>query len=175
MGRSGIFIRALAAAIDAIALLILAVAVGVARFVLEDRGVLTAGRAVALDALLIALWLLYSSMEAVSGATAGKLLIGIVVALPDGAPAPPWTRLLRWFTKWGWLVLNLLYVVSGHLAFWYVGGTWMGLLIIGLLRMLDEDKRAWHDYWTHSAVVPRARAAAMRDLHEEPVGPPGPT
>jgi hypothetical protein len=29
-----------------------------------------------------------------------------------------------------------------------------GVLTVGQLRMLDEEKRAWHDYWTHTAVVP---------------------
>ena len=174
-GRSGFWIRAAAAAIDAAVFLVFAVTVGMAALVLEARGTLTDAKQRGLEAMLVALWLAYTSMEALVGATAGKLAVGIVIALPDGAPAGPWTRVLRWSTKQGGWILCFAYLLTGQLAFWYLGGTLNTVLLVGLLRVLDEDRRAWHDYWTHTAVVNRQRAREMQHVHEEPAGPPPPT
>jgi uncharacterized RDD family membrane protein YckC len=175
MGRSGFWIRLAATAIDAVVFIVFAVSVGAVVAVLEERGTLTESKQNALEALLVALWLAYTSMEALLGATAGKLVTGIVITLPDGAPAPPWTRILRWTTKQGGSWLMLAYLLSDQLAFYYLGGVLNGALLLGVLRMLDEEKRAWHDYWTHTAVVTRKHAAAMAAVHEEPVGLPPPT
>jgi uncharacterized RDD family membrane protein YckC len=175
MGRSGFWIRALAAAIDMVVWLVLLIIVIATLWILEvSRGLSGASQRM-LDALPLALWLAYSSMEAVIGATVGKLATGIVIALPDGAPAPPWTRVLRWSTKQGGWVLAIVFLLTDYSPFYMVSGMLNGVLSLGVLRVLDEDKRAWHDYWCHTAVVPRKRAAAMRGVHEEPVGLPPPT
>jgi uncharacterized RDD family membrane protein YckC len=175
MGRSGFWIRAVAALIDAIVFAGFALTIWVAASVLEARGALTDARTRGLEALLLAIWLVYTAMEVMVGATLGKLATGIVITLPDGAPAPPWTRLLRWSTKQGGWILYFVYATSDQLVFYYLAGVLNFVLLIGLLRALDEEKRAWHDYWSHTAVVSRRRAAAMLAVHEEPVGPPAPT
>lgn len=175
MGRSGFWIRAVAMAIDAIILLVFAATIAVTASVLEARGTLTEAKQRGLEALLTALWLAYSSMEAMIGATAGKLATGIVIALPDGAPAPPWTRFLRWSTKQFGIIMYLIWILSDQPLFYSIGGMVNLLLLIGCLRALGEEKRAWHDVWSHTAVVGRNRAAQMRNVHEEPVGAPTPT
>ncbi len=175
MDRSGFWIRAGATAIDVIVFLIFAVTIDVAEGVLEARGELTVLKQRGLKAMLVTLWLAYSSMEAMIGATAGKLACGIVITLPDGAPAPPWTRVLRWSTKQFGVGMTLIWVLSEQPLFYYLGGLVNGLILIGCLRALGEDKQTWHDLWSHTAVVSRTRAAEMRDVREEPVGPPPPT
>src|SRR5688500_9264384 len=125
--------------------------------------------------MLIALWLAYSSMDAMIGATAGKLACGIVITLPDGAPAPAWTRILRWSTKQFGVALNLIWLTTDQPLFYYLAGIMNGAILLGCLRALGEDKRTWHDLWSHTAVVPRAVAAQMRDVHESPAGTPPPT
>ncbi len=175
MDRSGFWIRAGATAIDVIVFLIFAVTIDVAEGVLEARGELTELKQRGLKAMLVTLWLAYSSMEAMIGATAGKLACGIVITLPDGAPAPPWTRVLRWSTKQFGFAMQLIWLLSGQPLFYFLGGVVNGLVLLGCLRALGEEKRAWHDLWSHTAVVNRTRAAQMRDVHEEPVGPPTPT
>jgi len=175
MGRSGFWIRAAATAIDAVVFLVFAFTVFAARAVLDARGTLTPTTERGMNAMLIVLWLAYSSMEAMIGATAGKLAVGIVITLPDGAPAPAWTRVLRWSTKQiGWLLV-VVHLLSDNVLAYYLGGTLNGLVGIGCLRALGEEKRTWHDIWSHTAVVSRKLAAQMRDVHEEPVGPPTPT
>ena len=175
MERSGFWIRAGAAAIDAVVFLVFAVTIGVTMSVLEARGELTETKQRGLEAMLIALWLLYSSMEAMIGATAGKLACGIVIALPDGAPAPPWTRVLRWATKQFGVLLTFGWVVTDQPFFYAIAGLLNFLIPLGCLRALGEDKQAWHDVWAHTAVVPRAVAAKRRGVHEHPEGPPTPT
>ena len=174
MQRSGFWIRAAAAAIDAVVFLVFAATIGVTMSVLEARGELTETKQRGFDAMLIALWLAYSSMEAMIGATAGKLACGIVIALPDGAPAPPWTRILRWSTKYFGVFMVLIWTVTQHPVFYFLGIV-NSLILIGCLRALGEDKQAWHDVWSHTTVVPRALAAQRRGVHEHPEGPPAPT
>ena len=174
-GRRGFWIRLAASAIDAVVFLVFAVTIGVAESVMEERGQLTEAKQRGFEGMLLALWLAYTSMEALIGATAGKLATGIVITLPDGAPAPPWTRVLRWATKQCGVILGLCYALTGQGLFWVVAGIFNLVLVVGCLRVLDEDRRAWHDYWSHTAVFSRKRAAELRDLHEEPQGPPPPT
>lgn len=175
MRRAGFWIRAAATAIDVLVFLLFAVTIAVAESVLDARGELTEGKQRALEAMLFVLWLAYSSMEVMIGATVGKLATGIVITLPDGAPAPPWTRLLRWSTKYFGMMLGLIWVLTDQPLFYVLGGGVNTLILIGLLRALGEEKRTWHDLWSHTAVVPRKVAAAMRDVQEIPEGPPPPT
>jgi uncharacterized RDD family membrane protein YckC len=175
MHRSGFWIRTAATAIDAIVILVFAATIGVTADVLATRGTLTPSKERLLLALPLVLWLAYSSMEAMIGATPGKLVTNLVITLPDGAPAPPWTRLLRWSTKQsGWMFL-LVFQLTGILFYGWLGGFLNLLLGIGCLRALGEDKLTWHDLWSHTAVVPRAVAAQMRNVHEDPEGVPPPT
>jgi uncharacterized RDD family membrane protein YckC len=175
MDRSGFWIRTAALAIDAIVFLVFAGTIRVTEMILHERGSLTPAKQRGLEALIITLWLGYTSMEAMIGATTGKLLTGIVIALPDGAPAPPWTRFLRWSTKQFGFIMLLIWVATEQPLFYFIAGSVNGLLAIGCLRALGEEKRTWHDLWSHTAVVPRPVAARMREIHEEPVGPPTPT
>ena len=175
MGRSGFWIRAAATAIDAIVFLVFWTTIYFAMQVLYARGELTESKQRGFEAMLITLWLAYSSMEAMIGATVGKLACGIVIALPDGAPAPAWTRILRWSTKQFGFWMLLLWLLSDQPVFYIIAGFVNSVLLIGCLRALGEEKRTWHDLWSHTAVVSRKRAAEMRDVHEEPVGPPTPT
>ncbi len=175
MRRAGFWIRVAATAIDATVYLVFAATISVAVSVLEERGTLTETMQRGFDALLVILWLAYSSLEAMIGATAGKLACGIVITLPDGAPAPPWTRFLRWSTKQFGVMMMLIWVVMDQALFYFLAGSVNGLILIGCLRALGEDKQAWHDLWSHTAAVPRKQAAQMRDVREEPVGAPTPT
>jgi uncharacterized RDD family membrane protein YckC len=174
-GRSGFWIRAAAAAIDGVIFLVFAATIAVTVAVLEARGTLTEPKERIFNAMLVALWLAYTSMEATIGATAGKLACGIVITLPDAAPAPPWTRFLRWSTKQFGIVMILIWLLTAQPLFYFLGGVVNGMLVVGMLLALGEERRTWLDLWTHTAVVSRRRAAEMRAVHEEPVGAPGPT
>ena len=175
MQRSGFWIRTAATAIDAIVFLIFVVTIAVTELVLEQRGTLTDAKETMLSALLFVLWIAYSSLEVIAGATVGKMLTGIVIATPNGAPAPPWTRVLRWSTKQSGMLCGWGYVISDSPILYYVGGLLNSLLMIGCLRALGEDKQTWHDLWSHTAVVPRKAATQMREVREEPEGVPPPT
>ncbi len=175
MTRAGFWIRAGATAIDVLVFLVFAVTIDETTAVLEARGTLTETKQRGLEAMLVVLLLAHSSMEVMVGATAGKLVTGIVITLPDGAPAPPWTRLLRWSTKYSGVIFGMGYVLSDSSILYWLAGLLNGLILLGCLRALGEDKQTWHDLWSHTTVVPRKRAAQMREVREEPIGPPSPT
>ena len=167
--------RATATLIDAGLLLVFVSTIDVTESILDERGELTEWKRRGFEAMRLVLCLAYTIMEVLIGATAGKLACGIVITLPDGAPAPPWTRVLRWSTKYFGVMLALVWVLTDQPLFYFLASTVNGLVLIGCLRALGEEKRAWHDLWAHTAVTPRAVAAQMRGVHETPHGVPPPT
>ncbi|MGB7158286.1 MAG: RDD family protein [Tepidisphaeraceae bacterium] len=175
MGRSGFWIRLAATAIDGIVLLIFVATISVTVDVLEQRGTLTEAKHRVFMAMPYALWLAYSGLEVLVSATPGKMATGIVIALPDGAPAPLWTLVLRWSTKQFGVGMLMLFELTGQPLFYVIGGMVNFMLIIGVLRVLGEEKLAWHDLWSHTAVVPRKVAVQMRNVQEDPQGAPPPT
>jgi len=68
----------------------------------------------------------------------------------------------------------MIFVLTDQPLFYFIGGSVNGLIALGCLRALGKQKLTWHDLWSHTAVVPRNVAAAMRDVHEEPEGTPPP-
>ena len=104
----------------------------------------------------------YTTVEVLKAATPGKMMLGLVIARPDGGQADRWTLTLRWSTKQAPLLLNLIYFVTLNVFSGFLAGIMSYVVLIGCLQALDEHKQTWHDEWSGTAVVRRRMQA--RDL-----------
>jgi uncharacterized RDD family membrane protein YckC len=99
--------------------------------------------------------LAYTSTEVWLGRSPGKMLLGLVIAYPDGQPADRWTLLLRWSTKYSaYLVGFIASLAFQPTALSALAGFMNGIILVGCLQALDEDKRTWHDQWAPHRRVP---------------------
>ena len=158
MRRAGVWIRAAALAIDAVIAIVIAttLAAGVYFLVAE------AGSEALADYLFEVIWLglllSYTSLEVWPGRTPGKMLLGLRTAYPDGATADRWTLLLRWSTKWFAYLATFASAITLHATLLEaLAGFMNGVILVGCLQALDEDRRAWHDQWSRTAVFRRPR------------------
>ena len=106
-----------------------------------------------LSIIMIALWLLYSSLEMIVAATPGKLFLSLRIVGVDGNEAPTSLLVMRWSSK----QLPFIFMLFAMLTFSDLLGSLANLtamiLWIGCLQMLDEDRRSWLDMWAHTAVI----------------------
>lgn len=158
MRRVGFWRRAVAAGIDWVAAMVVGWMLGLIPFYyFSERGRADLGQR-SLDLVATGVLLAYASTEVWLRRSPGKMLLGLVIAYPDGQPADRWTLLLRWSTKFfGYLVgffAILAFQPAGVAA---LAGFMNAVILLGCLQMLDEDKRAWHDQWSHTAVFRRIK------------------
>src|SRR6266568_4590312 len=107
-----------------------------------------------LSLIMLALWLLYSSLEMIVAATPGKMLLGVRIARMDGEVAPASMLLMRWSTKQFPYILSIFQLITFS-PFLGAFANLMNLILwIGCLQMLDEDRRSWLDWWARPAVIP---------------------
>jgi len=106
-----------------------------------------------LSLIMLALWLLYSSLEMIVAATPGKMLLGVRIARMDGEVAPASMLLMRWSTKQFPYILSIFQLITFS-PFLGAFANLMNLILwIGCLQMLDEDRRSWLDWWARTAVI----------------------
>lgn len=110
---------------------------------------------------------LYSLWEGITGAAAGKLAVGIVIANDDGTRAPTGVLMTRWLYKSGVVgVLGLSGSVPGA-EFMAVLSVLLGLVVIcGCFAVFGESRQALHDMLAHTAVY---RKADLREQVPRPV------
>jgi uncharacterized RDD family membrane protein YckC len=149
--RAGFWIRAVATGIDAVAILVILIGctflyVMVERMRDEEFATIVAGFAVN-GALL-----LYTSCEIWFAGTPGKLLTGLRIRRQDGSVADRWQRFLRWQTKYFGAICALLFAASGLLVFKALGGFANFVIFVGSFFAANDDKLAWHDQWSGTAV-----------------------
>lgn len=162
MKRAGFLLRTVAGLIDTLLCIVALLIGGVTTTALWTYGVLSdRGTELLLDVLLPIVVLAYSSTEAFFAATPGKLLLRMRITRADGSPAPLSLRLLRWTTKWmPWAFLLVFVLTDNGLAYAIAGFTQL-VVAVGLLAILNEDRQAWHDEWSHTAVHRLAPAKAL--------------
>lgn len=163
MQRAGFWRRAVAQAIDVVAAGALAFALQVAVYVvLTDSGRPEFVRYL-YDLTNTGVFLAYTSSEVWVRRSPGKMLLGLVIAYPDGSRADRWTLFLRWSTKFSAYLVALVGVVTLQPAILqYLSGFMLVVVMVGCLQALDEHKRAWHDEWSRTAV--------FRRPHGQPTG-----
>lgn len=109
------------------------------------------------DTMFYVVLLAYGTSEVLWGATPGKRLLGLVIAHPDGSPADHWRLFFRWSSKYYSALVSLIWLVTLHPAPYLLGGFMNLVLLVGFLYALNDDKRAWHDEWTGTAIYHRRR------------------
>jgi uncharacterized RDD family membrane protein YckC len=96
-----------------------------------------------------------SLLELFAGTSPGKMAVGLVIAHADGRPgdARLWTR--RWLIKNAGSLLSAVALIP-VLAFVSLIATIMGgVLFIGCFLALGQDRMAFHDRLSQSAVFPK--------------------
>jgi len=105
---------------------------------------------------------LYMSLEAWTGATVGKLVLGLIVVGEDGRPAPTGLRVVRYLVKNCHLLLGSAASLSGM---WFAGtlATLATLVVVaGSTMILTDERRALHDIVSRTAVALRPARALPR-------------
>ena len=139
MAYAGIGLRLVATVIDAVVLFVLIWIVGMATGNQTSDGVSIQGPTAVVP---LAIWFLYYvAMEATTGATLGKMAVGLRVVNEDGSAPIGWGASL---------VRNVLRIVDGF--FVYVVGA--------ILVMTSAKKQRLGDRVAHTIVVKKGVAAA---------------
>lgn len=97
----------------------------------------------------------YMALEAWTGATVGKLVLGLRVAGEDGGPARTGVRVARYLVKNCHLLLGSAAGLSGA---WFIGALAPVATIVvvaGSTMILTDDARALHDVVAKTIVVRR--------------------
>ncbi|MEA2735509.1 MAG: hypothetical protein QOE14_1960 [Humisphaera sp.] len=171
--RAGFWIRVLATGIDVAAMLFIAagmvvvaemVLVGTAFSIAEDH----------FGALVYATWLIYTSFELWCAGTPGKLLLRMRIRNTDCSPGDFWRLFLRWSTKWSWLFLSFLFMLTEWSPLYVLSGFLSLPVVIGCFFAANDDHLTWHDDWAHTAVCYRSRAQRAFDaiVPPPPLPPP---
>jgi uncharacterized RDD family membrane protein YckC len=110
-----------------------------------------------LSLIMIALWLLYTSLEMIAAATPGKIFLSLRIAQADGTEAPTSMLVMRWSSKQLPYILMVFQMLTFSDFLGAAASLTNGIVWIGCLQMLDEDRRSWLDQWAHTAVIRQTR------------------
>jgi len=100
--------------------------------------------------------LLYSLIEAMTGASPGKMILGLQIAYEDSSEGDMNLYMKRWVLKNLSGILGLLYITFGILILNSIGGFVSILFITGCFFVLSDRKQGFHDIMTKSAVFRKA-------------------
>ena len=109
--------------------------------------------------------ILYGLWEGLTGAAAGKLATGLIIANADGTPAEKDVLFKRFMFKNG--IASLFSLIGGATnseIYNVIGGLWGVVFFCGCFVALGEKRQALHDMIAHTAVYRKADVAG--------VGPP---
>jgi uncharacterized RDD family membrane protein YckC len=169
--RAGFWIRVLATIIDLIAMMMVAAGVGFA-LTLAMRGSSLSIAPGGVAAMFYLICLIYVSFEIWTAATPGKLLLRLRITNSDCSPADSWRLFLRCSTKWSWLGLNFMFLVTEWSPLYVLAGFLSLIVFIGCFFASNDDHLAWHDQWAQTAVCHRPRVYRSFDAIVPPPLPP---
>jgi uncharacterized RDD family membrane protein YckC len=96
--------------------------------------------------------LLYSLIEAMFGASPGKMIIGLQIAYEDAAHGDMNLFMKRWIMKNLSSILSLLYVTFGISFLNTLGGMMSMAFLVGCFFVFSDKKQGLHDILSKSAV-----------------------
>jgi uncharacterized RDD family membrane protein YckC len=172
--RAGFWIRTAATIIDVVAMFMIAGSVGAGIVLAESSYAIHEG---ALVAIIYPAWLIYTFMEVCFAATPGKLLFRLRVRNSDGTPTDFWRLFLRWSTKWSWLFLSFLFLLTDWSPLYLLSGFISGVVFIGCFFAANDDHLTWHDQWALTSIchVPRRAGVPAGEVPPPPLPPLNPS
>ena len=96
--------------------------------------------------------LIYSMLEAITGASIGKRIVGIKIMRQDVSDATVKNYLARWSIKNSNIMLSIIGVLTGHWLFPILSFCLGLFLMLSFIFTLGGDKQALHDIFTKTAV-----------------------
>lgn len=98
---------------------------------------------------------LYGLIEAVTGASPGKMMLGIQAGMEDGRRAPRRVYVTRWAVKYAGVVIWAAGSVIGHGPTTLLGALVCAVTFAGCLLVLGDRRQALHDVAATTAVFRR--------------------
>jgi uncharacterized RDD family membrane protein YckC len=169
--RAGFWIRTLAAAIDIFAMFMIAGGVAAGMVLVESSYSIAEG---VLVAIIYVAWLAYTFLEVWVAATPGKMVFGLRIRNADCSAADFWRLFLRWSTKWSWLFLSFMFLLTEWPPLYLLSGFISFIVIIGCFFAGNDDRLTWHDQWASTAVCYRPRVDRSFGAIVPPSPPPLP-
>jgi uncharacterized RDD family membrane protein YckC len=157
----------MAGATDLFAALMLVAIVNITMLVAGETLPRTTQEAIGGGAMCV-LWLLYSSTEFLFAGTPGRLLLGQRIARQNGFRPDKWMLFLRWSTKQAPVIVGMIELLLPNVAFSILRSLLQGMLMVGLLAILNDDRLSWHDQWAGTAVWKARRRLNLPPLPDLP-------
>lgn len=98
---------------------------------------------------------LYGLIEAVTGASPGKMVLGIQAGLDDGRRASTRVYVTRWAVKYAGVAAWAAGSVFGHGPLTLLGALVCAVTFLGCLLVLGDRRQAFHDMAATTAVFRR--------------------
>jgi len=102
------------------------------------------------------LLLLYSLIEGLTGASPGKMILGLKIGNENGSRADSRQLLSRWFVKNIELVLWTVGAITAVEILWDMGSLLGFIVFIGCFFVLGQRKQSFHDSISKTAVYSKA-------------------
>jgi uncharacterized RDD family membrane protein YckC len=99
---------------------------------------------------------LYSLIEALTGASPGKMVMKLKIGTEDGRTAPLSTYLTRWAVKYSSQILSVLALITGIGVLSQVGSLAGLVIFVGCFLVLGAKRQAIHDMVAKTAVFKKA-------------------
>lgn len=103
---------------------------------------------------------LYSLIEAITGASPGKMVMKLKIGTEDGRNAPIATYVTRWALKYSQTLLSAIGLLTGISIIGTVGSIAGFVIFVGCFLVLGEKHQAIHDMVAKTAVYNKADLAA---------------
>ena len=97
-------------------------------------------------------YFIYSIIEAITGASPGKMMLGYKVANADGTGGDISLYLKRWAIKNASSVFSMLTLVTGFILLKPLGSIIGFVMFLGCFLALGDDKQALHDKIAKTAI-----------------------
>lgn len=94
----------------------------------------------------------YSLIEAVTGASPGKMMLGLKVGTADGRPGSTALYVKRWVIKFSGTLLGVLGAVPGFHVIGLLAPAAGAIVFLGCFLVLGEKRQALHDIAAQTAV-----------------------
>lgn len=101
-------------------------------------------------------FVLYSLLEALSGASPGKMILGLKVANQDGTSAGVSKKLLRWTVKYSGVLFAFAAALTSIAILEHLGSIAALAIVVGCFFVLGAARLSFHDMASGTAVYKKS-------------------